>query len=269
MNFVGSLKLTELSLQPDKEKRTLFKSFMNSIVGKLSQRPTYAHTKFVRNADEIDEVVASGNKITNFTNISPEICQLDIESDTSSTRFQRKTNPVLSAFVTALSRINMHEHILMLTHHDFLPLYTDTDSIIFCGPDKNVPLPISKSLGDFKHEYDNELSAFCCIGKKNYAITQKKKRQFQESFEESDFKVRGLSFKSSESREALSFQDFELFLRDQVQSISVPQTRLRKSKELQIRKKIIRIRLAKELNFNRVLTNSPHFQTVPYGFVQE
>ncbi len=235
---------------------------MNSIIGKLCQRTSFGETIYVKNADEIEEILAEGQTICNFTNISEDICQ--IETKKSKNKDSRKTNPTLSAFVTALSRIDMHKHILTLVAHDFLPMYTDTDSLVFSGLTKDIPLPISGSLGDFKHEYKEDLKQFCCIGKKNYAISLRSKK------EDADyFRVRGLSFESQKSQAALSFSDFEKFLKGQGQrsSVKVPQSRRKCEKSSRISKEIVAVRVATELNFHRILTDTKYFRTLPYGYV--
>ncbi len=243
---------------------------MNSLIGKFCQRSKYPSTEYVTDSDQIDNILASGREITNFTTISPYLCELEIDETKTNTRklLNRKANPILTAFVTAFSRIDMHQYIISLSKANFLPMYTDTDSLIFCGPETTpLPLPISQKLGDFKHEYKKVLTGFCCIGKKNYAISMKEGSTEKEIC---DYKVRGLSLKSHECRSKLSFSDFEDFLRRKTETMDVriPQSRLQKNKNSSsITKKIVNVRLATKLNFSRILTQTEHFQTVPYGYI--
>ncbi len=240
---------------------------MNSLIGKLSQKTSFPKTKYVQSAEEIQGTFnASHQNITDFMLLGNSVCELQIEEekDVSCTPIpNRKTNPILGAFVTALSRIDMHKQIMTLVAHDLVPAYTDTDSLIFFGK-KNKPLPfqMSGSLGDFRREYSCEPQSFCCIGKKNYALTfEPKDRQ------ETVLKVRGISFKSEVSQKAVSFEDFQRFLENKIPP-KIPQNRLYK-KKTSVRNQIVPVKLATTLTFNRLLLASPNYKTIPYGYVSK
>ncbi len=265
------LELTESNLSPNKQKRQMYKNFMNSTIGKFSQRPAYTTTTFVSTAEEIDNVLEE-HAINDFTVLGDDICELQTSTSTRATPC-RKTNPVISSFVTALSRIDMHKYIIHLAKHKYVPAYTDTDSLIFFGgpekKDKTVPLPISPKFGDFREEYSSHtLSGFCCIGKKNYAVSLNKKEADNHG---TLLKVRGLSLKAKNAQASVNFQTFKNFLTNNSRPPpSIPQQRLiTKSKSFEISRKVTNIKLATDLNFNRILTNSAHYTTLPYGYVNK
>ncbi len=245
----------------------MFKNFMNSTVGKFSQRASYTNTTFVTNAQDIDDLLEQEHSINDFTVLGEDICEVQT-TNINPLSPCRKTNPVIGSFVTALSRIDMHRHIISLARHGFRPLYTDTDSLIFCGDSrKKIPLPISSNFGDFRKEHTNP-TAFCCIGKKNYAVSLNEEEQ-QDINKTCVLKVRGLSFKGKNAQALVNFKTFENFLLRNSKEVKIPQARLtKKSKTFEMSHQIANIKLGTMLNFNRILTKSPHFTTLPYGFVE-
>ena len=85
----------------------------------------------------------------------------------------RKTNPVILAFITAKARISLHKAIMTLVANQFSPYYCDTDSILFSGPkDAKIPLKFGMAFGDFKHELGekSKILKFEAYGRKNFSI---------------------------------------------------------------------------------------------------
>ena len=268
MNFHGTnLELQRNDIESNSHKRKLYKRFMNSCIGKFAQQKQFPETKFVRSAEEIDKILEDGEIITDFNTIGESVCRVETEpgSEKKCNRFDRKANPIITAFVTALSRIDMHKNIVLLVEKGFTPLYTDTDSLIFFGPtEKNIPLATSPILGDFKEEFNKTLRSFCCIGKKNYAVTMASEKNMEETV----LKVRGLSFHSKTASNKICFNDFKKFLSRQSETLPViPQTHLKlKKNPHSVSKEVRHMRIATQLNFGRVLTKSINYTTVPYGF---
>ncbi len=259
-----NLEISPSQLQPNETKRKLFKSFMNSCIGKFAQRKNFPNSKFVRSAEDIDQVLKNGEEITDFSIIDEYLCRLETTPKTEHNIIDRKTNPIITAFVTALSRIDMHCHIIKLSRVGFTPLYTDTDSLIFFGPkNQKVPLPTRPFFGNFKEEFKKaELDAFCCVGKKNYAVTMKEKGK-----EKTELKVRGLSFQSQTTLSNISFMDFKNFLCIRNNFRSVPQARLKTNKNsYEVSKHIVPIKIATTLNFHRILLPNNTYKTLPYGY---
>ncbi len=258
------LELTNGNLKPDKNLRTLYKSMMNSIVGKFSQRETYPNTKYVSGPEEIEEIFLKGREeIRNFQTIGSDVCELQISPLRQETKENRKSNPIITAFVTSLSRIDMHQNILLLKKAQFDVLYTDTDSLIFTGKTE-TPLPFETNggLGYFRPEYEN-LSGFCCIGKKSYAVTSTVDKK-------TEMKVCGLSFESQEAQSAISFTDFKNFLeQNSMRPKTVPQSRTNHTTlPFSVQKVIKQVQIPTTLNYNRILKKEcNYFVTEPYGFM--
>ncbi len=258
--------MKDSDIVPNQQKRQMYKNFMNSTVGKFSQRSSYANTSFVTSAQDIEHILQE-QSINDFSVLGEDVCEVQTKNVTSPSPC-RKTNPVIGSFVTALSRIDMHKHIIALKNKGFLPHYTDTDSLIFSGDTtKDIPLPISQNFGDFRKEYSDP-SAFCCIGKKNYAIALNVEDRSNQN-RNPILKVRGLSLTGKNAQAVVNFATFEHFLQKKSQTVtSIPQMRLKKSKSFEVSHKITHVKLATDLNFNRILTKSPHFTTLPYGYVE-
>ncbi len=234
---------------------------MNSTVGKFCQRIGYTNTTYVSSAQEIEDLVQNQHAINDFTVLGEKVCE--IQTLTPKVESQcRKTNPVIGSFVTALSRIDMHKHIITLKNHGYLPHYTDTDSLIFSGPKmRQVPLPISPKFGHFRKEYENP-TGFCCIGKKNYAVSLLDNQN-------TVLRVRGLSLKAKSMQAAVQFETFKDYLTKNSKEVTlIPQQRLIKERQsFKISRKITHIKLASDLHFNRILTKSANYTTLPYGYV--
>ncbi len=264
MKFTGSpLELRAEDINPDPTQRYLYKSMMNSVIGKFSQRLNFPKTQYVCNAQNIEDLLQTGAEITDFQTISDDICEVQT-NPTCTPQKNRKTNPIITAFVTSLSRIEMHQNILLLKKKNCCPIYTDTDSLIFTAPKNTVlPFELNGGVGYFKPEY-NGLNGFCCIGKKSYAVYTQTK--------ETETKVCGLSFVSKATKFSVSFDDFENFLSKNIPLQSIPQTRTHvhnSSDEFAVRKTMQRIRISTGLNFSRVLRNgngATGMFTTPYGY---
>ena len=258
-----NLELTAQNLEPDPLQRKLYKNIMNSVIGKFSQRQSYPNTKYVSRAEEIDQIICDGHEeIVDFRTIGSDICELTTSPLNQKRKTaNRKTNPIITAFVTSLSRIDMHQNMDLLRQNQFYVLYTDTDSIIFFGKKKrHLPFEINGGLGYFKHEYKEPLNGFCCIGKKSYAVSSKTSTTHA--------KVCGLCFDSKQAERAISFKDFENFLCKNIPIAPVPQSRTEQTATpFSIRKVVRNIHLPVSLNYNRVLKRRNDFlYTEPYGY---
>ncbi len=263
MRFSGTsleLKPTDVTYNPT--QRQLYKNMMNSIIGKFSQRQHFANTKYVSTAEEIEEVLeTTGEEIIDFQTISEDICELQTAAAINDVKkhVNRKANHIITAFVTSLSRIDMHKNIELLRKQNFYPLYTDTDSIIF-GGGKNLSLPfeLNGGLGYFKHEGPSAPNGFCCIGKKSYAVSFGK---------ETDVKVCGLSFSAYRTKSSVKLEEFENFLRKKTPLQPVLQTQTRKANIFSVTKKVSHVKIPSNLNFGRVLRNDARrMYTEPFGF---
>ncbi len=262
MGFTGSLKLGPLDINPDSQQRLLYKNMMNSVIGKFSQKMNFAQTKYVSSSAEIDALFEADDKIVDFQTISRDICEIQLAPAEYGRHHMdsRKTNPIITAFVTSLSRIDMHKNIVLLANRKMCPLYTDTDSIIFSMPKgRTIPFELNGGLGFFKPEHQTPLNGFCCIGKKSYVVS---------TFAgESETKVCGLSFTSQAAKETLDFSDFESFLTKKKPPQKVRQTRTRivSKPNISVTKDISEIQIPTHLNFSRSLKNNGN-RTEPYGF---
>ncbi len=263
MKFDGStLALTAQDIRPDQAQRQLYKGMMNSVIGKFSQRSSFQNTQYVSQAQDIEDLVLAGADIADFQTISDDICEVQT-TPTSKHEKNRKTNPIITAFVTSLSRIEMHQNILLLNKSGCCPYYTDTDSLIFSAPKHTtLPFELNGGLGYFKPEYKTPLNGFCCIGKKSYAISSYDNK--------TETKICGLSLGSKGAKETVTFEDLEMFLLENVPLKKVPQTRTNTKiadRTFSVHKAVRNINVTTSLNFSRILRNGKNGMfTTPYGF---
>ena len=80
---------------------------------------------------------------------------------------------LVSALTTARSRIELVKTLHKLTNNGYIPLYTDTDSVLTVQVDKNAPpleevVSISNKIGDFKIEKSG-IQSFIGLQSKLYA----------------------------------------------------------------------------------------------------
>ncbi len=254
----SSLELRQEDLNPNSSLRQLYKCMMNSVIGKFSQKPDFPDTQYVSSAQDIEHLFKIGEEIVDFNTISEDICEVQTAPPLIN-RKNRKTNPVITAFVTSLSRIDMHQNILLLEKSLCCPLYTDTDSIIFSAPKGAcLPFQLNAGLGFFKPEFKSSLNGFCCIGKKSYTVSTK---------DNTETKVCGLSFAGERTKFAVSFSDFEDFLKKKTATKKIPQTRtLKTAFPLSVTQVIRDVQLSSTLNFSRILKqDEKRMYTIPYG----
>ena len=262
MKFEGTcLALRPQDIDPNPIKRQVYKGMMNSIIGKCAQKSNFPQTKYVSQAEQIEDILGAGDEIVDFQTLSQDICELEIGRTTESNNKHRKSNPIITAFVTSLSRIDMHKNILLLDKNHCSPYYTDTDSLIFSVPKTTtLPFELNGGLGYFKPEYREPITGFCCIGRKSYVVCTKA--------EETEMKICGLSFQSHVTQSAVSFRDFERLVREKVPLKKVPQSRTYKRRTtLGVYKTIKNVQIPSGLNFNRSIKSANNqIFTVPYGY---
>ncbi len=226
MGFTGTrLQLTERDFIEDKEQSTLFKSMLNSAIGKFAAVGKTV-TKYVKTKKELEDIQEK-ETITDF-GWAGEIAWAQISQKEKKINY--RGNIVVNAFVTARCRIFMHQMIKLLEEKKFIPAYVDTDAIFFYGPKGCVPpIPISPAIGHFSPVLKNaNIVNFCSIGRKRYSVTYKNNQNELEHV----VKVSGLQHSSKIVSNIVTQEIFETMLKSLKKtaefSISVPQSRKRK-----------------------------------------
>ena len=192
MGFLNTnLELSENDFVSHPELREQFKLILNSMLGKLAQKPLEEKHCSVSSYQELANI-SKNSRIVDIGTITDQFCDIGVK--TKNNGEDNKGNCVVYAFITARARISLHQHMMALEAANFDLFYTDCDSIIFAGPkDKVIPLPQGIAFGDFKHELgeNSRIKKFSCRGRKDFEITYQ-----LETREERLVKVKGLALQS-------------------------------------------------------------------------
>ena len=184
MGFENSrLQLEKNDFKDEPDRREHIKLLLNSSLGKFNQTSQNVSTKFIRSAGEMDNLFQNhAEDIIDFIDINSTVCQVNLRSNFPSKN--RRTNPIILAFITAKTRIFLHQQIVKLTKANMLPYYTDTDSILFTAK-TNVrpPLEFGLGFGNFKHELGEKstIKKFHAYGRKNFFIAYENEHSKKES----------------------------------------------------------------------------------------
>ncbi len=261
MEFEGTeLQLKQEDFKEDVETCQHLKVLLNSALGKFNQKNSHIHSKFLRSTEDFEKLFKEGAEIIDINDISDFICQVNIKSNVCVRN--KKTNPIILAFITARARVDLHSHIKNLVAQQFVPFYCDTDSILFSGPTKRkVPLPFSLAFGDFKHELgeNTTIKKFESYGKKNFSIAYESGNERKMLM-----KVSGLSLQSK-----LMQEEMVRIFEDRRKCPKIPQIR-----QLFEKKFSIALPSVQQISFNnvdvrcerKISSKCPNLSTKPWGY---
>ncbi len=201
---------------------------MFQIFGKFGQKQEYSSTCYVHSKEELAKLFYNKNyTIDNISVLSEKTCKVTLRTTQKKQRIKRETNCVISAFVIAYSRIQMHCDIKKLLDCNMQPFYYDTDSICWSQKtNEEVPFKCSASFGHYKSEINGQIVSFTCLGKKKYSISYLNAYGDLESVT----KVCGLSLLTEEASKLVNSHMFACMLRDYInrektENSKVPQYR--------------------------------------------
>ncbi len=261
MEFTNTpLELASSDFQENKQVREHVKLLLNSALGKFNQKDPEISSKFVRNSEDIDRLLAANKEIIDFNDISDHICQVQFRTNYRSKN--RRKNPTILAFITARARIFLHKKILLLAKENFSPFYCDTDSILFAGPkEMSVPLQYSLAFGDFKHELGEtaNITSFQAYGRKNFSIVYENEKGSQ-----SIVKVCGMNLESKIVQDELTE-----VAKEKKKYPKLTQIRKVYQKEIGVRLPSIHAVTLNNVKFNcerKVEIESDNLVTKPWGY---
>ncbi len=254
-------------------KRQHIKVILNSTFGKFGQKPLPS-LFYVTTQAELENLLEEGNEITGIVDFG-DICQVQCHADGKDSRkSQTKSNCLITAFICALSRIDMHSHMLRLLKQDsrITLLYTDTDNLLLSAPKNVIPdLPVGYCFGDFRPEFGTQanITSFRALGKKNISVTYEIAGK-----SETIVKVRGMSLLPSQAHNQLQPDSFKKFLNDHEQGLNnelvIPQVRKQSNAQKGIGKKIQQHHLGNHVSCDRWIDyNSTKRNTYPWGYNAE
>lgn len=138
-------------------ENTIYKLLMNSLYGKFG---TDGKAQRLVDPESIPPSKRTGREF-----LVGDLMCVDVETEPP-----LYANILWAAWTTALARIRLHRGLLA-TARAGIPLYCDTDSIIWANPKRKKPLSVGKGLGEWKLE--SRITHFETKGPKCYQYTSK------------------------------------------------------------------------------------------------
>ena len=151
----------------NKVERNIAKLIINSISGKLGQKPFHSQDFYGKvdeiNLDDYEVLGKKVNKIFEAYNIQKKVKE------------EHDARPIIViSYVTALSRVCLIEKAMEIINNGGTVLYFDTDSVSFIDNVKPMQLKnIYKDLGGWEYEVSDG-SGYCSLCPKQYRIVDKK-----------------------------------------------------------------------------------------------
>lgn len=268
------LALTPLSVQSNPAQKQFFKSILNSLFGRFALHSNYSKRVFVRSQHELDALAANkSNTILDFFPVSDTCLQVEYVTN-SSIHSAKDANLIYTSIINASGRILMYDVMQKLTLANCVPLYCDTDGIIFSSPKRfsNFPFEIGPSFGQFKPVYKNAtIKKFFSLGPRNYALVYEEDGQVKYVT-----KIKGICASSDNCQNIITPQVYEDFIehhfQDEVNSIYIPQMRKKVSKDLNsFQYQMLTQKFTNELHIKRFILKKSVFSersylTYPYGY---
>jgi hypothetical protein len=252
--------------------RFIAKLMLNSLWGKLAQRPNQPQTKVVSNHTEmwnlinnprieiLGDIRINDMLIYNYRYVEDQMAK------------PGNTSVALAAFVTTYARLKLYEEMEKI--EESRPgsiLYMDTDSIIFVHEEGHYRPQVANFLGEMTNEITEEfglgsrMTEFYTCGPKTYSYKVIK----EDGTVATKLKAKGVT----QTVEANEILNFELIQKQAIykarnrpnSTALIPQMQFRSDKEHDVTTILIEKRFQVTSNKRRVIGNN----TLPYGFVDQ
>jgi hypothetical protein len=274
--FVRGYKENEgIDLDPNNIKlnpgyRSMAKLLLNSLYGKLGQRPDLIKTKICHNYLESNEILENEEKYEVLGEEWLDKVTIINYRDKTNTKVGN-TSVAIAAFVTANARIKLYKLLDKLeTLSAGCVLYFDTDSVIFVLRNKEhlKDLNIGGYLGQLKDEIkgdygsDAKIEEFYSWGPKMYRLIISTKDGQKE-----EHKFKGIK-QNLATNQIFDLETFKLTVENKIQNLpsdelKVPQNIFRRrNHEVWTEEIKKQIRLTSDKRINIIDEN----RTVPYGY---
>ncbi|KAK2834690.1 hypothetical protein Q7C36_015391 [Tachysurus vachellii] len=158
------IKLEEKNINVNPAKRSVAKLALNSLWGKMCQRPDRSNTTLIRDPAEFLNFIFSGvHNVSHFSFLSDEVALVQWRYVDDRMIKPGNANVFIGIFTTAYARLELYNLMDRLNRRC---LYTDTDSVIFKSKEGDWMPPLSDYLGG--------LTKFESAGPKTYRYRTKK-----------------------------------------------------------------------------------------------
>ena len=227
-NFPKELELKPNELTPNQSLRKMFKEIMCAVLGKLAQVNCKNQARIIKSQAALNSLFYSNESNLDDIFIIGEAC-LAVTSAKKSTKIasNKAASMIVYAYITAESRIYMHQAMLKLSAANCRVLAIFNDCLYFVCPfETPLPLKVGKSFFSFKQEYDPlEISCFLSFGVKCNALLLTKENGESQTI----IKARGFSLKTDLISKILTFHNISTnFEGPNPKKIRIPQVRTHK-----------------------------------------
>lgn len=174
------IKLSIDQVEKNDASRSMSKTFLNSLWGKLCQRPDMPRSQICKTAQEYYALYDDPSKrITADVDLDSSTVLVGYtqlyDEDGGETPSSGNTSPAIGAFVTAYARVHLYRVIREIECvRQGRVMYCDTDSIVYHSRPGEPLVKTGSNLGDMTDEVlafgtDAKMTTFVCCGPKNYS----------------------------------------------------------------------------------------------------
>lgn len=268
MDLKEPFNLTPQNVCNNPSAKMLYKLIANSLFGKLSQKQDKTKTMFASTQSQLENIYFS-HEIKQMFVLNENLCQVEILPRQVKQMPNRVTNCYLGGQLTAYARQLIYEHIQAISNVGKI-FYTDCDSIYFSIP-KNTNLdfiPISDSVGHFKHVFPGQITSFYSLGPKSYVISYRTKDKVIKSIT----KLKGICLTSHYSENEIDSTLFNIFMTDmlknEITKLEIPQVRSKhQHKAIKTSYSLESISFSNQISKRRMIaSNCKYLTTFPYGY---
>ena len=155
LDLSGQLKLQSSDFTNDRRRRKYFKILSCSLMGKMGQTNLHAKDHFVSDPTILEEYLTdSSGTISDFDLLNSYCVYVRIKPNKEVAKVNRAGNCVISAFVTAHGRIQMHQITKVLIERGATVYSVEADAVAFsCKVNDPAPIAFGEQVGQLKKEY--------------------------------------------------------------------------------------------------------------------
>jgi hypothetical protein len=208
--------------------RYIAKLFLNSLWGRYGMNHSkYTKKEFVDSANGFLALIYDPNieVISWLDCISDSAILVEYQVLNQASEQDQTTSLAIAAFTTAYGRSLLYSYIAKCIQEGGIPLYCDTDSLVYAydkskRPNPEVPpLQYGSKLGDLSDELKGDFGTeFVSIGAKTYSVKTSKGKSDK-------FRAKGVEMDAAASK-LLHHQAFVDLVKKKVSEILVPQNRV-------------------------------------------
>jgi len=271
MNFVKpELVLSPAKIQYNPAQKLFFKSILNALFGRFALHSNYSSRVFISSQNELNVLAAMTDRtILELMPITDTVMQVEYLLKKQSAN-SRESNMLFTSIINASGRLLMYELMQKLQAVECIPLYCDTDGIIFASPKgiTQFPFEIGDAFGQFKAVLGAaNIKQFYSLGPRNYALV----------YEEAGVakyltKIKGICAKSDNVQNIITPSVYEDFIsghfKNELKTLYIPQMKRRVPKELNsFQYQMITQKFSNEIHIKRfILKSQANHVTYSYGF---